>query len=446
MPAHPPRIQRGPLTRALVVENPDPSLDDRLRAGGLEVVRFAGVPDEDGLVRLLQGGGYHLLFKRSQSPVTARVLDAAPELLGVMLCCIGDDSVDKEACAARGVLVMNDPRSNGRSVAEMVVGELLCGARGLPRAFDEARRGVWAKSAQGRFELKGKVLGVVGLGSIGKQVARLAESIGMSVLFFDTHEVAREVGRAMEWEAAGSLLDLFKRSDAVSLHLSAEDQQGRSNAGLIGAEHLASLGKEREDSSPRIFVNAARGFLHRPEDLLAAVEAGAIRAAFVDVYPEEPREGGPGWSNPYAGEPRVLCTPHIGAATAEAQPRIAEYVAATARLFSQSGTVRDCVFSPRHRIDVASEAESPYVLAVVHSDARGTKKAVDDAIYDAGCSNLQSIHRDFPRYGVAYELSVLDRPLADDEIRSLIAHAARVSGEPDAIRAVRQIVLPSRLG
>ena len=436
-----PRIHRGRLTRALVVEKPHPSLDGLLAAAGIEVQRVDQVPDETGLVRLLEGGGYHLLFKRSQSPVTAAVLDAAPELFAVLLCCIGDDSVDKAACAARGVLVMNDPRSNGRSVAELVVGELVNGARLLPETYAVSASGVWSKSAEGRHELQGKTLGVVGLGNIGKQVARLARGLGMQVLFHDDHEVAQEVGKAMDWRLAGSLLELFEESDAVTLHLSAEDQHGRSNAGLVKREHLFALGARRGPSPLRLFVNAGRGFLHDPADLLAAVREGKIRSAYVDVFPEEPHRAGPGWENPYRDEPRIHCTPHIGASTAEAQPRIAETISATARLFSRQGTVRDCVYSPRHRIDVAGEALSPHILAVVHSDVRGTKKAVDDAIYQAGISNLGSQHRDFPRHGIAYDLSVLDRPLSDGEVVGLVDHAARVSGDPTAIRAVRQIEL-----
>ncbi len=441
-----PRIHRGRLARALVVEKPHPSLDRLLAEAGIEATRVDAVPDEAGLVRLLEGGGYHLLFKRSQAPVTAKVLDAAPELFAVMLCCIGDDSVDKPACAGRGVLVMNDPRSNGRSVAELVIGELVNGARLLPETYETSRAGVWAKGAEGRHELQGKTLGVVGLGNIGKQVARLGQSLGMQVLFHDNHEVAQEVGKAMDWRLAGSLLELFEESDAVTLHLSAEDHHGRSNAGIVKREHLFALGSRRGPSPLRLFVNAGRGFLHEPADLLAAVKEGKIRTAYVDVYPEEPRKGGPGWENPYRDEPRIHCTPHIGASTAEAQPRIAETIATTARHLGHQGTVRDCVFAPRHRIDVAGETLSPHILAVVHSDVRGTKKAVDDAIYQAGISNLGSQHRDFPRYGIAYDLSVLDRPLSDEEVTGLVEHAARVSGDPTAIRAVRQLTvdLPAR--
>ena len=113
----------------------------------------------------------------------------------------------------------------------------------------------------------------------------------------------------------------------------------------------------------------------------------------------------------------------------------------TARLLSSKGTVEDCVFAPRRRIDVARSAESPHILAIVHSDERGTKKAVDDVIFEAGVNNLQSLHRDFPRFGIAYDLSVLERPLTEEEVDSLVTEAARITGREDAIRAVRQLQL-----
>ena len=225
------------------------------------------------------------------------------------------------------------------------------------------------------------------------------------------------------------------------MHLSAEDARGRSNVNAIGRDQLLALGRDRPADSPRVFINLARGFVLQPPDLIAAVEAGSIRQAFVDVFPEEPHSGSSQWTNPFADHPTIHGTPHIGAATRDAQPRIARKMARTARLLSLNGTVEDCVYSPKRRIDVAASAMSPHILAVVHSDDRGTKKAVDDAIYKAGVNNLQSTHRDFPRYGIAYDLSVLERALDEAEVQALIEEACEITGRDDAIRAVRQIVL-----
>jgi len=433
---------RGPLTRAVILENPDPVLDSGLVEAGLEVVRVSQTLGRAELLDILEKHRPHLLFKRSRLEIDAEVLDHAPELFGVMLCCIGDDSVDKQAAADRGVLVQNDPRSNGRSVAELVIGQLLVGARRIPEAWSEMREGRWEKSNIGRFEVKGRTLGIFGLGSIGKQVARLGEALGMEILFHDSDEVAVGVGEALDWKFMEEPRELFANSDVVTLHLSAEDWRGQLNRGLVSRKMLMSLGAERGSDSPRLFINLSRGFLVDPGELVAAVQAGSIRQAFVDVFPDEPQAGQTRWSNPFADEPRVQCTPHIGAATREAQPRIGQKMVRTATQLSLKATVEDCVYAPRRRIDVASSAEAPHILAVMHADVRGTKKAVDDAIYAAGVDNLQSSHRDFPRYGVAYDLSVLSRSLSDDEVAGMIEEAQRITGCEDAIRAVRQVTLP----
>jgi D-3-phosphoglycerate dehydrogenase / 2-oxoglutarate reductase len=435
------RILRGPLTRAIVLENPDSVLDEGLKAAGFEVVRVEETPDRAELFELLERHRPQILFKRSRLEIDAEILDHAPDLFAVMLCCIGDDSVDKQAAADRGILVQNDPRSNGRSVAELVIGQLLVGARRIPEAWTEMRSGRWEKSNIGRFEVKGRTIGIFGLGSIGKMVARMAEALGMKVLFYDTDEVAIGVGEAMDWQCMDSPAELFAHSDVVTLHLSAEDFRGRLNRGLVTRKMLLDLGKMRDSDSPRLFINLSRGFLVDPADLRAALDADAIRQAFIDVFPDEPQAGQKRWSNPFADEPRVQCTPHIGAATREAQPRIGQKMVRTASLLSISATVEDCIYAPRRRIDVASSAEAPYVLSVLHADARGTKKAVDDAIFGAGVDNLQSAHRDFPRYGLAYDLSVLSRALTDDEVAGMIESARRITGREDAIRAVRQVTL-----
>ena len=436
------RICFGPLARALVLENPDPTLDALLREDGVEVTRSAEVPDEDGLIRLLQETRANVLFKRSRVAVSRRVVVSCPDLFVVQLCCIGDDSVDKVACADEGVLVFNDPVSNGRSVVELAIAHLIALSRRLYETDVACRAGAWDKSSVDRYEIKGKVLGVLGLGNIGRQVARAAEALGVRVRFYDSREVAVEVGQEFGWELASGVTDLFRNSDAVSVHLSATDAHGRSNAGLLTREVLAQLGADRPAASPRLFLNLSRGFLHSAEDLLGAIADGGVRRAAVDVYPHEPGTGKEGWQNPYAAEPRVAVTPHIGAATEEAQPRIARRVAHTFRTFSRFGSVRDCVFGPRVRLGLVEDGEEGHVLlAVAHSTVRGTKRAIDDAIFQAGASNLSSTHKDFEHLGVAYDLAALDRPLSPEAMAGLVESAARLTGDPNAIRSVRQMTL-----
>jgi len=433
-----PRIGHGEFRRALVIENPDPTLDDHLRAIGIEPFRPATTPNEAELVRLLENEPFELIYKRSRVEITPRVLDAAPNLFAVMLCCIGDDSVDKDACAARGVIVTNDPISNGRSVVELFVGEVVCLSRRVFEAAGETNHHVFDKSQSHRFEILGKTLGVFGLGNIGKQVAQVAESLGMRIAFHDNREVAREVGETMGWTYVPNVEALFACSDIVTCHVSAYDHEGRSNERVLRYDHFAAMGA-RGDDSPRIFLNLARGNIYAAEDLVRAVEDGHIARAMVDVYPEEPRDKASPWVNPYAAHPQIYGTPHIGAATLEAQPRIAAYVARTTKLLSRYGRLRSCVFGGREDVGVDAGDGVQHYLTVVHSTCRGTKKAVDDAIFYAGASNLVSAHRDFDRYGIAYEVVGMDRRLSDDQLQAFISQACELTGSKTAVRAIRQI-------
>ena len=437
------RVLRPHFTRALILEDPDPSLDDYLRQQGVEVDRLPNEMTQNvpAILALLKERQHDLIFKRSRFIVDEQVLQASSNLAAIMLCCIGDDSVDKVACAQHGVLVMNDPISNGRSVVELVFGEMLCLARRVFDSNEECHLHKWSKNNKGRYELKGKTLGVLGLGNIGKQVAQMGEAFGMRVAFYDDHEVAREVGRALGWQLCSSVEDLFRASDFLTVHVSAENSRGQSNQNMLTYEQFKLLGQSCGENSPRIFINAGRGFLFEPEELNRAVEEGVVQAAAVDVFPEEPGSGADQWVNPFARYKQIVATPHIGAATQEAQPRIAAYVSGTTHLFNAFGTVRSCVYSPGKIIGINDTERADTILAVVHSDARGTKKAISDAIFEAGRSYLQSSHRDFAKYGIAYDVSAMDGPLTQEQLERLVQTARQISGDETAIRAVRQIEL-----
>ena len=436
---HMARVLMGALERAVVVEEPDSSLDQLLDEGGMTVHRVSVAPTESELIQILNETRAQVLFKRSRVAVTRNVVESCPDLFAVQLCCIGDDSVDKGACADHGVLVFNDPVSNARSVVELAMAHLIALSRRLYETNDSCRSGAWDKNNIERYEVKGKVLGILGLGNIGRQVARAADGMGMRICFFDSRYAATEVGTEFGWEECNTVEDLLSRSDYVSVHLSANDAGGVSNDGLLTRERLMMLGKDRPANSPRVFLNLSRGNIHDPSDLKAAIDSGAIRRAAVDVYPNEPR-GKEEWVNPYVDEPRVAVTPHIGAATQEAQPRIARRVAWTASRFSKYGSVRDMVFGAKAKLTlVESNSEGQTLLAVAHSTTRGTKRAVDDAIFQAGANNMSSVHKDFTEYGVAFDLAAIDRPLSEEEINALVEKAAELTGDDNAIRSVRQI-------
>ena len=436
-----PKIKIGPFRSALILESPDPSLDRYLKTSSIKPYRIEKFLNEDEIIREVNEKKIEIIFKRSKIKISEKIIQNCPSLYAIQLCSIGTDSVDLKACAKWGVLVFNDPVSNGRSVTELALGQLLALARRLYEANELAHRGVWDKTAKERWELQGKVLGIIGLGNIGRQVARLAEKFGMEIQFYDNRPVAVEVGREMGWKPADSLEQIFRTSDCITVHTSAHDYRGKDNS-LFLDPYLHLLGRDRGENSPRLFLNLARGNLHSAEALLSAVKSGQIRRAAVDVYPNEPGSLTEDWKNPYAGEKRIVCSPHIGAATLEAQPRIAQRVSKTMIQFSKLGSLRDCVFAPKTELSLSEDFKNKAILAVVHSTVRGTKKAIDDAIFNAGASNLSSVHRDFA-IGIAYDLSLLDRPLTEKQLRDLVSSAQKLTGEERAILSVRQMTFDS---
>ncbi|MEL6180882.1 MAG: NAD(P)-dependent oxidoreductase, partial [Myxococcota bacterium] len=268
-----PRVWKDQFSKALILERPHATLDGYLQSIGIEPDRRDEPPqNEDELIQWLQEGGHNLIFKRSRIPISRRVIESSPKLMGIQLCCIGDDSIDKVAAARNGVLVMNDPVSNGRSVVEMVLGELIVMSRRIFEAEQDMLQHRWTKSNKARYELLGKTLGVVGLGNIGKQVAQTAEAFGMKIVFYDNREVAQEVGEALGWTQLGSIKEVFAQAHAVTVHVSAEDYRGRTNENMITREMFMSMGSAHEVPGPKLFVNAARGFIYHPEDLIAAVQ------------------------------------------------------------------------------------------------------------------------------------------------------------------------------
>ena len=434
------RIHNGPLRRALVLENPSEVLDELLTANGFEVTRLSQTPDEAKLIDAVNECQAQVIFKRSKVVISRKVIESCPSLLAIQLCCIGDDSIDKVACADHGIMIFNDPVSNGRSVVELVIGNLIALSRRLFETNDECREGQWSKNNLERYEVQGKALGVLGLGNIGRAVARAAEVLGMQIHFYDTRQVSVELGLEMGWVHHDNIEELFASVDCVTVHLSARDIRGASNEGILQEHHLRSLGKSRPPG-PRVFINFARGFIHTPQALMAAVESGAIRKAAVDVYPKEPRRGD-SWSNPYRSHPRIAVYPHIGASTQEAQPRIAQRVTETFERFSTSGAVRDTPFQARTQLQLSDSGEIGQALLIVcHSTARGTKRAIDEAIYEAGASNLSSVHKDFNEHGFAYDLALLDGPLTEEQINRIITRSRELTQVENTIRSVRQITL-----
>ncbi|TID28588.1 3-phosphoglycerate dehydrogenase [Avibacterium paragallinarum] len=274
----------------------------------------------------------HFLGIRSRTHLTADVLECANKLIAVGCFCIGTNQVDLEVAKMRGIPVFNAPFSNTRSVAELVLGEILLLMRNVPQANAEVHRGLWNKSASGSNEVRGKKLGIVGYGHIGSQLSIIAESLGMNVYFYDV-ETKLPLGNAQQ---VGSLKELLASCDVISLHV----PENASTKNLMNAERIAQL---KEGS---ILINAARGTVVDIDALAQALKAGKLRGAALDVFPVEPASINEEFVSPLRGLDNVILTPHIGGSTAEAQENIGTEVASKFVKYSDNGSTLSAVNFP----------------------------------------------------------------------------------------------------
>lgn len=274
----------------------------------------------------------HFVGIRSRTQLTEQVFAKAQKLVAVGCFCIGTNQVDLNAAAKRGIPVFNAPFSNTRSVAELVLGEILLLLRGIPAKNAMAHRGEWMKSADRSFEARGKNLGIIGYGHIGTQLGILAENLGMRVFFYDI-ENKLSLGNAQQ---VASMSELLNKSDVVTLHVPETD----STQNMMGSEEFARM------KPGAIFINAARGTVVDIDALCGALESGHIGGAAIDVFPTEPKTNSDPFTSPLQAFDNVILTPHIGGSTQEAQENIGIEVAGKLVKYSDNGSTLSCVNFP----------------------------------------------------------------------------------------------------
>jgi len=274
----------------------------------------------------------HFLGIRSRTELTGEIIEAAPKLTAIGCFCIGTNQVNLAAAARRGIPVFNAPYSNTRSVAELVLGEIILLLRGIPEKNALVHRGGWSKSAVGSVEVRGKTLGIVGYGHIGTQIGILAEQLGMRVLFHDI-EGKLPLGNA---RAMPSLAALLAESDVVTLHVPETPQ----TKNLIGRGELAAMKKGSN------LVNAARGTVVDIAALAAALEEKHLAGAAIDVFPAEPKANDEEFVSALRKFDNVILTPHIGGSTIEAQANIGTEVADKLIRYSNNGSTVTAVNFP----------------------------------------------------------------------------------------------------
>ncbi|MEM8756737.1 MAG: phosphoglycerate dehydrogenase [Planctomycetota bacterium] len=318
----------------------------------------------------------HVLGVRSGTALPAEAIARMPRLLTAGCFCIGTDHVDLAAARSRGVPVFNSPFGNTRSVAELTIAECVALSRRLGDRSAQMHAGAWQKSAAGSHEIRGKTLGIVGYGHIGTQVSILAEAFGMRVLYHDI-EPKLPLGNA---QPAESLADLLERSDIVTLHV----PDTPTTRGLIGSAELSGM---KPDA---VLINNARGQIVDVPSLAAALTAGRLAGAAVDVFPVEPGSSAEAFESELRGVANVILTPHIGGSTEEAQATIAEDVATKLVRFLDTGSTPGAVNMPR--VDLPSQAADPnrrpHRILHMHRNVPGVLSGLHAVISERGVNVL----------------------------------------------------------
>jgi len=347
--------------KVLLLENISAVAVESFREAGYEVESHKTALDEDELVEKVKG--VSVLGVRSKTRVTAAVLQGAPRLVAVGAFCIGVDKIDQKTASERGIAVFNDPHSNSRSVAELVMGEIIMLLRRTFQASSEMHRGVWNKSAAGAHEVRGLTLGIVGYGKIGSQLSDLAEAMGMRVVFYDTsHVLARGNAHPVNFR------ELLEISDVVTLHVDGKKE----NQDLFGDQEFRAM----KDGA--CFLNLSRGFVVDHEALAAHLKTGKLSGAAIDVFPKEP-ESGAGFESALRTLPNVILTPHVGGSTEEAQANIGSFVSAKLLDYVRTGDSLLSVNLPQCHLEYE---EGSYRLMHIHQNVPGILRAINDILAD----------------------------------------------------------------
>jgi len=293
----------------LVLDNVDPLCAQTLKERGIHAEEPGKLTEEE-LFNIIPD--YEGIVVRSATRVTSELLDKAKKLKVVGRAGVGVDNIDIKSATSKGVLVMNTPDGNTISTAEHTCGMILALSRNIPTAVQTVKTGGWNRKAYMGTEVHDKTLGIVGLGKIGSEVAQRMKSFGMNVIAYDpfaTHEHAHDMGvKLVEMD------DLLASSDYLSVHTPLTEK----TKGLISKKNAHKLKKGIR------LINCARGGIYTEEDLPELIDSGVVSGIALDVYSSEPPSDS---LYKILEHPNIICTPHLGASTEEAQEKVAQQIA-----------------------------------------------------------------------------------------------------------------------
>jgi D-3-phosphoglycerate dehydrogenase len=383
--------------KVLLLENVHTAAFENLSEDGFSVELIKNSLSEDELIEKIKG--VHVLGIRSKTQVTQKVLDAADKLLVVGAFCIGTTQIDLENAKKKGVVVFNAPYSNTRSVVELAIGEIIMLMRSVFDRSREIHEGQWQKTAAGSREVRGKNLGIVGYGNIGKQLSVLAEAMGMRVYYYDVDDKLA-LGNAVK---CGTLEDLLNVSDVVTLHI----DDNKANKNFIGEREIKQMKKGA------MLINLSRGFVVDIDALAEGLKSGHIGGAAVDVYPDEPASNG-AFHTKLQGFANVILTPHVGGSTEEAQRDIADFVPNKIMDYINTGNTVDAVNFPNIRLPKQNKAHR---FLHIHKNVPGIMAKINKVLaeYELNISR-QYLSTDNE---VGYVITDLDKEYNKDVLKAL---------------------------
>jgi D-3-phosphoglycerate dehydrogenase len=357
--------------KVLLLEGLHKNAVETFRADGYSNIDYyeKSLPEDELKAKIAEA---HFIGIRSRTQLTEDVLSHAKKLTGIGCFCIGTNQVDLGAAQKLGIPVFNAPFSNTRSVAELVLGEIILLLRGVPQKNASAHRGGWMKTAVNSFEARGKTLGIIGYGHIGSQLSILAEHLGMQVIFYDI-ENKLSLGNA---SSVSSLDELLAKSDVVSLHV----PETPDTKNMIGEKQFQTM------KPGSIFINASRGTVVDIDALSQVLQSGHIGGAAIDVFPVEPKSNQDEFISPLREFDNVILTPHVGGSTQEAQANIGLEVADKLIKYSNNGSTVSAVNFPEASLP---SHDGRHRLLHIHKNEPGVLQQLN-SVFSSGNINISA--------------------------------------------------------
>lgn len=403
--------------KILLLENVNQTGRAILAEQGYQVEFLKTSLPEDELIEKIRD--VHVIGIRSKTKLTARVLKEARNLIVIGCFCIGTNQVDLQYAADHGIAVFNSPFSNSRSVAELVIAEIIALARQLGDRSNEMHNGTWNKVSNKCWEIRGKTLGIIGYGHIGSQLSVLAEAMGMSVIYYDVVNLMA-MGTARQ---VPTLEALLRGSDFVSCHVPELPETHN----MIGEQQFEQM---RHGS---YLINASRGSVVDIPALIQAMRTGKIAGAALDVYPNEPAGNGDyftsdlnPWCTDLRGLKNVILTPHIGGSTEEAQSAIGVEVGQALVRYVNEGTTLGAVNLPEVNLRSLTMDEPNHARVIyIHQNIPGVLRKVNEILGDHNVDKQMTDSRGDVAYLMA-DISDVDTATIKDLYERLESLSSRI--------------------